>query len=296
MGSIPITRLFYVPERAGKETAAGKEACVNDMTLQFCLNSILLGVGLAMDAFSVSCANALREPKMKLPRMAVIAGVYAFFQFLMPVTGWLCVHTIEEHFVAIQDFIPWIALALLTWIGGNMLVEGIREGRSSASSGSRTVQSTSQQEQPAQSAFQQELPDQEQPAQSASQQELPDQEQPAQSASQQKQLHEDCGERTQGKAPVNENAGRLTVSVLLLQGIATSIDALSTGFTIASYDWRMALTACLIIAAVTFAICMGGLEIGKKAGVKLTGKADILGGIILIAIGLEIVITHYFLP
>ena len=251
------------------------------MTLQFCLNSILLGVGLAMDAFSVSCANALREPKMKLPRMAVIAGVYAFFQFLMPVTGWLCVHTIEEHFVAIQDFIPWIALALLTWIGGNMLVEGIREGRSSASSGSRTVQSTSQQEQPAQSAFQQELPDQEQPAQSASQQ---------------KQLHEDCGERTQGKAPVNENAGRLTVSVLLLQGIATSIDALSTGFTIASYDWRMALTACLIIAAVTFAICMGGLEIGKKAGVKLTGKADILGGIILIAIGLEIVITHYFLP
>ena len=236
------------------------------MTLQFCLNSILLGVGLAMDAFSVSCANALREPKMKLPRMAVIAGVYAFFQFLMPVTGWLCVHTIEEHFVAIQDFIPWIALALLTWIGGNMLVEGIRESRLCASSGIRTVQSTSQQEQP------------------------------AQSASQQKQLHEDCGERTQGKAPVNENAGRLTVSVLLLQGIATSIDALSTGFTIASYDWRMALTACLIIAAVTFAICMGGLEIGKKAGVKLTGKADILGGIILIAIGLEIVITHYFLP
>ena len=281
------------------------------MTLQFCLNSILLGVGLAMDAFSVSCANALREPKMKLPRMAVIAGVYAFFQFLMPVTGWLCVHTIEEHFVAIQDFIPWIALALLTWIGGNMLVEGIRESRLCASSGIRTVQSTSQQEQPAQSAFQQELPDQEQPAQSASQQELPDQEQPAQSASQQelpdqeqpaqsasqqKQLHEDCGERTQGKAPVNENAGRLTVSVLLLQGVATSIDALSTGFTIASYDWRMALTACLIIAAVTFAICMGGLEIGKKAGVKLTGKADILGGIILIAIGLEIVITHYFLP
>ena len=42
--------------------------------------------------------------------------------------GWLCVHTIAEHFAAFQRFIPWIALVLLLWIGGGMLREGIRPG------------------------------------------------------------------------------------------------------------------------------------------------------------------------
>lgn len=201
------------------------------MNAQFFINSILLGAGLAMDAFSVSCANALREPGMKLPRMSFIAGVYAFFQFLMPMCGWLCVHTVEERFIAIQGYIPWIALVLLLWIGGKMLLEGIREQRA-------------------------------------------------------------VTESAQEKAAENQ-APALTGTVLLIQGIATSIDALSVGFTIAEYDLLMAFTACLIIAVVTFAICMGGLEIGKKAGLKLTGKAGILGGIILIAIGLEIVISSY---
>ena len=59
----------------------------------------------------------------------------------------------------------------------------------------------------------------------------------------------------------------------MVQGIATSIDALSVGFTIAGYDLKMAISSCLIIGAVTFAICMAGLAIGKKAGMKLAGKA-----------------------
>ena len=181
----------------------------------------MLGAGLAMDAFSVSCANALREPDMKPLRMARIAGVYALFQFLMPMAGWVCVHTIREHFTAIQGVIPWIALVLLGWIGGSMILEGIRHS-------------------------------------------------------------EESGET----AP-------LTVGVLLLQGIATSIDALSVGFTIDGYGFSMALTACLIIGGVTFVICTAGLMIGKKAGNWLTKGAGILGGVILIAIGLEIVVTHY---
>jgi putative Mn2+ efflux pump MntP len=191
--------------------------------LLFFLNSILLGVGLAMDAFSVSLANGLNEPKMRLRKMCGIAGVFAAFQAIMPMTGWICVHTIVEKFAAFEKCIPWIALILLGYIGGKMLIEGIRGG----------------------------------------------------------------GED-------EEAVSSLTFGVLLVQGVATSIDALSVGFTIADYDWLMALIASLLIAAVTFVICMAGLVIGKKFGTRLAGKANILGGVILIAIGLEIFITGVF--
>ncbi|MFQ9053706.1 MAG: manganese efflux pump MntP family protein [Oscillospiraceae bacterium] len=94
----------------------------------FFFNSVLLGVGLAMDAFSVSLANGLNEPRMSRRRMLGIAGVFAAFQALMPMTGWVCVHTIVQYFRAFEKLIPWIALALLGFIGGKMLIEGIRGG------------------------------------------------------------------------------------------------------------------------------------------------------------------------
>ena len=187
----------------------------------FLTNSILLGVGLAMDAFSVSLANGLQEPHMKARRMAAISGVFAGFQAFMPMVGWVCVHTIAQYFRAFEQLIPWIALALLGYIGGKMLIEGIR-----------------------------------------------------------------------GEAP-DEDGARLTGRVLLVQGIATSIDALSVGFTIADYSVLMAAVCAIIIAAVTLAICTAGLLIGRKFGTRLAGKASILGGVILIAIGLEIFISHW---
>ena len=82
--------------------------------------------------------------------------------------------------------------------------------------------------------------------------------------------------------------------MLLVQGVATSIDALSVGFTIADYLLPMAALSALVIAAVTFVICLVGLMIGKKAGSCLSGKAGIVGGAILIFIGLEIFITSWF--
>lgn len=185
----------------------------------FFLNSVLLGVGLAMDAFSVSMANGLNEPEMKKSKMLGIAGVFAAFQALMPMAGWLCVHSIVQYFTAFETFIPWIALILLAFIGGKMLIEGIHN-----------------------------------------------------------------------KDSDGKKAG-VGISMLLVQGVATSIDALSVGFTIAKYVWLKALVASLIIAAVTFAICISGLVIGRKFGTKLSNKAQILGGAILIAIGLEIFIT-----
>ena len=174
----------------------------------FFLNSALLGVGLAMDAFSVSMANGLHDPRMSRGTMCRIAGTFALFQAVMPMTGWVCVHTIVEMFSSFETFIPWIALALLGYIGGKMLVDGIR------------------------------------------------------------------GEEA-------EEAAELSAGALLMQGVATSIDALSVGFTISEYGWLMALAASLIIAVVTFFICMAGLRIGKKFGTKLSGKASILGGMIL---------------
>ncbi len=188
----------------------------------FFFNSILLGVGLAMDAFSVSLANGLNEPNMKRRKMCGVAGVFAFFQALMPMTGWICVHTIVQYFQSFEKLIPWIALALLGYIGGSMIRESIRGGEEDACSGG------------------------------------------------------------------------VGFAALMVQGVATSIDALSVGFTIADYDLPSALLAAGIIAAVTFVICMGGLVIGRKAGTKLAGKAGILGGAILIFIGLEIFITSWF--
>lgn len=188
---------------------------------RFFFNSVLLGVGLAMDAFSVSMANGLNEPKMKKKRMCLIAGVFGFFQFLMPMIGWICVHTIVQYFQMFEKFIPWIALFLLLYIGGSMLLEGIKGGEEEESSG-------------------------------------------------------------------------VGFKALLVQGIATSIDALSVGFTIADYGFLMAFVCSVIIAIVTFFICVGGLEIGKQVGTKLSNKADILGGVILIFIGLEIFITGVF--
>ena len=98
------------------------------MTLGFTFffNSILLGIGLAMDAFSVSLANGLNEPNMKCGKFCGVAGIFAAFQFAMPMIGWICVSTIAQYFAAFEKLIPWIALVLLCYIGGKMLCEGIK--------------------------------------------------------------------------------------------------------------------------------------------------------------------------
>ena len=192
-----------------------------EWNFMFFLNSILFGIGLAMDAFSVSVANGLNEPEMRGRKAAAIAGVFGFFQLAMPLIGWLCVHTMAVMFTAFQPFIPWIALILLLFIGGKMLVEGIRsEG--------------------------------------------------------------------------DEKKESLGKGTLFIQGIATSIDALSVGFTIAGYHAAAALAESLIIGAVTFGICIIGLKLGKKLGTRLAEKAQIFGGLILIGIGTEIFIKGVF--
>lgn len=190
-----------------------------DLDFTFFFYSIAFGIGLAMDAFSVSLANGLNEPCMRLKKMCCIAGIFAFFQALMPLLGWTCVHTIVRYFQAFESWIPWIALVLLGYIGITMFYDGLKH---------------------------------------------------------------------------NDEPGKCTpigLIALLVQGVATSIDALSVGFTISDYVLAKALLCGGIIAFVTFLICLAGLLIGRKMGVRLAGKAGILGGVILLLIGIEIFLT-----
>ena len=196
------------------------------MTLDFSffLTSIMLGIGLAMDAFSVSLANGLNEPCMRTGRSIMISAIFSGFQFLMPLIGWVCVTTIANIFAAFESLIPWIALVLLSFIGGKMIFECLKGNEG----------------------------------------------------------EKDC------------ECGAVCFLGLVVQGIATSIDALSVGFTISDYNVWEALLSCLIIGIVTFFICFAGVQIGRRAGTALASKAGLLGGGILIFIGLEIFITSFF--
>lgn len=187
------------------------------MDFGFILNSAVLGIGLAMDAFSVSMANGLHEPSMRPERELGVSGTYAAFQFLMPLLGWFCVHNAACRFAVIRPLIPWISLLLLLYIGGTLLTEGLRR-----------------------------------------------------------------------KAETDAPDCRLSLRFLLLQGIATSIDALSVGFTIASYHTAMALLASFIIAAVTWLLCFSGIRLGKRCSLLLADRAGIFGGLLLIGIGVKI--------
>ena len=189
------------------------------MNFAFYITALMLGVGLAADAFSVSLANGLNESKMKTNKMLLVAGMFAVFQGLMPMLGWFFVHTLVEYFKVFEKFIPWIALILLVFIGGKMLIEA---------------------------------------------------------------FDKKCSE---------EEVKPLGIGLLLIQALATSIDALSVGFTIATHTFFPALVTALIIALITFVICFIGIIIGKKFGTKLKNKASLLGGLILIIIGIEIFIT-----
>ena len=193
-----------------------------NLGFQFFFVNLSLGVALAADAFSVSLANGLNEPCMRTRKACGIAAIFALFQGVMPMLGWICIHTLLGYFQAFEPFIPWIALALLGFIGGKMLYDGIKGG--------------------------------------------------------------DC----------ECECVRLGLVGLLVQGVATSIDALSVGFTIAEYNLPSAILAATLIALVTFIICAIGVLLGRKMGTKLAGKATILGGAILIVIGLEIFITGVF--
>ena len=224
----------------------------------FFINSVLLGIGLAMDAFSVSIANSLAEQDMKNSKMMYIALSYALFQFAMPMIGWICVHSIVEYFTIFQKFIPWIAFILLGFIGGKMVIESSVE----LAKGKKCKNCNNENCIGRKYKFIEDT---------------------------KKEIISEC----ESKENVSEKKS-LGFGLLMVQGIATSIDALSVGFTISDYNWLMALIAALIIGLETFGICIAGLKIGRKIGEKIEGSTQIVGGLILIGIGVEIFVKGVF--
>ena len=187
------------------------------------ITSLGLGVGLAMDACAVSMANGLNEPEMKTGKAVLSAVTFALFQAAMPMIGWVCAHTLTQKFTVVDAFVPYVALALLGFIGGKMLYDGIKH-----------------------------------------------------------------------KGEQEETDKKLTIKVLLMQAVATSIDALSVGLARADYTLGEILLCVALVSAVTFALTFPSTFIGKKFGTKLGNKTEILGGCILIAIGIEIFVTGVF--
>ena len=184
------------------------------------ITGLLLGIGLAMDAFAVSVSDGLKDGKMSIKKGVFIASIFAIFQAIMPLCGYLLGHAFIKY---IEKVIPYIALVLLGFLGIKMIVEFIKDRKENK------VCEISQQ-------------------------------------------------------PV-------LYKVIFIQAIATSIDALSTGITFADYTFIEALVCVGIIGVVTLIICAFGVYIGKKSKTVLACYADLVGGIILLTIGIEIFIT-----
>ena len=184
------------------------------MNQTFLLHCFLLGAGLSADAFTVSLANGLSNPRLSRRNMCAVAAVYAVFQALMPMVGRGALRFAAARFLWLRRWIPRTGAVLLFGIGANMLWES---SRSSADRVSTPL---------------------------------------------------DC-------------------STLLLQGLATSVDALSAGFAIAHCAALPALTASGIIAAVTFFHCLIALEIGKRFGLLFSRHASACGGCVLLLVGVE---------
>ena len=193
-----------------------------EWNLLFFVNTVFLGVALAADAFSVSVADGLNNSGNNKKQYLTIAAVFGGFQALFPFVGWVCVHTLVTLLKAFEKAVPWIALALLLFLGIKMIIDGVK------------------------------------------------------------------GDDEEGKV------NKLGIKTILIQGVAVSIDALSVGFTLAEHNLLQALVAVSIIGIITFVISLLGLFIGKKIGTKLSNKAQIIGGIILIEIGIEIFVTSMF--
>lgn len=196
------------------------------------LSLVLTAFGLSMDAFAVSITSGMRMNKITNKNAAKIAIYMGGFQGIMPVIGWALGLGFKDYITSIDH---WIALILLSIIGGNMIYEAVKEKR-----------------------------------------------------------HSKDDDREIGDARDNSKDNDkelLKNKVLLLLAVATSIDALAVGVSFAFLNISI-ISSSLIIAIITFTMCFIGVKIGKKCGGFLKGKAEIVGGVILMLIGINIFLEH----
>lgn len=180
------------------------------------LSTILVAFGLAMDAFAVSIASGLSISKLTGRHVFRIAFHFGLFQALMPVLGWLAGTTVAPY---IEAWDHWVAMALLGFIGGKMLLDA----RSDEHEVART-------------------------------------------------------DPTRGLS-------------LITLSVATSIDALAVGLSLAMLQVQVWLPAAIIglVAAVMSAL---GITFGNRLGRRWGRWAETIGGLVLIGIGVRIVVTH----
>lgn len=189
---------------------------------QVIINSFILGLGLAMDAFSICVANTMDNKYNKNVKTVIMPLIFAFFQFLMPLIGYLFVNVLSDNIAIINNCIHIISFLVLSYIGIKMIYESI----------------------------------------------------------------------VNKKNNINDSQDNSSFKLILVQGLVTSIDALSAGFAFSSYNIQSAIIASVVIGIVTFIMCVIGANIGRKVGTILTDNAKIYGGIILILIGLRIYLGH----
>lgn len=201
---------------------------------------LLLAVALSMDACAVAMTNGMTDPKMPTKKALLIGLFFGFFQFLMPLIGYFITGVIANAFLGTFEKISaWVSFALLAFLGGKMLIEGVKEWK------------------------------------------------------EKKQVQNPDLCETTGACPCLKP--KLTVGRLFLQAIATSIDALAVGVTlqmaaISSGLPMGAFGSTGLIGAVTLGLSFGAVYIGKAIGDKLSDKAGILGGLVLLGIGIKILI------
>lgn len=199
------------------------------MEWKIILEVIILGIGLSMDAFTVSICDGLIYRDLNKRKALFIAGDFGFMQAAMPLIGFFIADLFLEY---VENYIPWISFALLLIIGGKMIFDAIKEMKEKR------------------------------------------------------------------KNPEHETISSFSYKEVLLAGVATSIDALATGVTMAGMGstkttiWLHAF----IICCITFCFCILGLFLGKTVNKLLKDKylyANIAGGVILILLGVYIVTSHY---
>ena len=188
--------------------------------MEYLVEFLLLGVGLAMDAFAVSICKGLAMRKVNKKQAVIIALFFGGFQAIMPVIGWLLCKGFQTY---IEAFDHWIACALLAFIGVKMIIETLRE--------------------------------------------------------------------KEDDVVIEEMDPPLDMKEMLMLAIATSIDALAVGISLAALD-RPIVESAAIIGVVTFVISIIGVYIGKFFGNRYKKRAELTGGIILVLIGVKILCEH----
>lgn len=180
----------------------------------------LLGIGLAMDAFAVSVCKGLGMRRLNKKQTLIIGLYFGGFQALMPLIGWLLGSQFQKYITSIDH---WIAFILLSFIGGKMMIEAIREWNE--------------------------------------------------------------------EETVDVMDAPLDHKNMLVLAVATSIDALAVGITFAFLDTPI-IEAITIIGITTMIISIIGVVVGNFFGSRYKSKAEFIGGLILVLLGLKILLEH----